>query len=387
VAFTAPAGWTTTTPPVGGSGLVKASRTTLSPTSGDQVFTLIVRVATNTPSRTNIISSALISAFTGDPDSANNIATTTTFAIARPLPLVAGADAGGGPQVVSYDSTTGVVHFSFYAYEPAFTGGVRVAAGDVTGDGVPDVITAAGPGGGPHVKLFDGVTGAEVRSFFAYDAAFTGGVFVGAGDVDNDGFVDIITGADAGGGPHVRVFSGRTDSELYSFFAYDVGFKGGVRVAGGDIDGDNRADIVTGAGPSGGPHVTIYSGATGTLLRSFFAYDVAFAGGVYVGAGDINNDGMADIITGAGAGGGPHVKAFDGSTLGLLASFYAYDPAFTGGVRVGVADTNADGQLDIVTGAGPGGGPHVMTLDGSTLVSLTSFYAFDPAFLGGVFVC
>jgi hypothetical protein len=56
---------------------------------------------------------------------------------------------------------------------------VRVAAADVNGDGVADVITAAGPGGGPHVRVFDGQTNAELLSFFAYNPGFTGGVWVG----------------------------------------------------------------------------------------------------------------------------------------------------------------------------------------------------------------
>ena len=56
----------------------------------------------------------------------------------------------------------------FFAFDPAFRGGVHVALGDVTGDGEPDIVVGAGPGGGPHVRVFDGVTGADVRSFFAY---------------------------------------------------------------------------------------------------------------------------------------------------------------------------------------------------------------------------
>ncbi len=111
------------------------------------------------------------------------------------------------------NAVTGAEIFSFFAYAPTFAGGVRVASGDVNGDGVPDIITGAGPGGGPHVRVFDGapaVAGSlvELLSFFAYHSSFTGGVFVGAADLNGDGKADIITGAGSGGGPHVRVFDG-----------------------------------------------------------------------------------------------------------------------------------------------------------------------------------
>ncbi len=67
---------------------------------------------------------------------------------------------------------------SFFAYDPAFSGGVTVAAADLTGDGVAEIITGAGPGGGPHVRAFNlaGGTPIELTSFFAYDPAFSGGV-------------------------------------------------------------------------------------------------------------------------------------------------------------------------------------------------------------------
>src|SRR5262249_14185695 len=73
----------------------------------------------------------------------------------------------------------------------------HVAAGDVTGDGKADIVTGAGAGPGPHVKVFD-ASGAEVRNFFAYAPAFTGGVTVAAGDLDGDGHAEILTGAGAG---------------------------------------------------------------------------------------------------------------------------------------------------------------------------------------------
>src|SRR5207244_5549205 len=106
---------------------------------------------------------------------------------------------------------------------------------------------------------------------------------------------------------------GMDGTVLRSFFAYDAGFSGGVSVAAGDVNGDGRADIITGAGAGGAPHVKAFSGLDGSVLRSFFAYDAGFSGGVYVAAGDVNGDGRTDIVTGAGAGGMPHVKAFSGT--------------------------------------------------------------------------
>src|SRR5439155_17448706 len=131
-----------------------------------------------------------------------------------------------------------------------------------------------------------------------------------------------ITGAGAGGGPHVKVFDGATGQQIASFMAFDPSFHGGVRVAAGDFNGDGRADVVAAAGPGGGPHVLVYdvqaaitNAAAGLgVLRSFMAYDPNFRGGVWVAAGDVHGDGRADLITGAG-GAGAHVRLFDGPTF------------------------------------------------------------------------
>jgi hypothetical protein len=171
--------------------------------------------------------------------------------------------------------------FNFFAYAPSYTGGVRVAVGDVNGDSVPDIITGAASSVS-HVKVFSGANGAEIRSFLAFGSA-TLGVFVAAGDINGDGFADIIVGADAPGPPHVKAFSGRDSSELRSFFAYGAGFTGGVRVAAGDINGDGRADIITGAGSAGSTHVKVFSGADNSDLASFLSFS-GFSGGVFVGS-------------------------------------------------------------------------------------------------------
>jgi hypothetical protein len=117
--------------------------------------------------------------------------------------------------------------------------------------------------------------------------------------------------------------------------AYDAGLTAGVYVAAEDVDGDGVADIVTGVGSGGAPQVNTFSGRDGTMLHSLFAYPAGFMGGVRVGAADLTGDGHADVITGAGPGGGPHVRVFDARTLQPVTDVLAYDPAFQGGVFVG----------------------------------------------------
>lgn len=296
-------------------------------------------------------------------------------------PIVTGTDAGASSQVKVFDGLTLGEKASFLPYN-TFSGGVRVAAGDVNGDGTADVITGAGAGGGPHVKVFSGQTSAEVHSFFAYDAGFSGGVFVAAGDLNGDGRADLVTGAGATSS-HVRAFDGHSLAPIHSFLAFGSAAVG-VRVAAGDVNGDGRADIVAGSGP-GAAHVMVFDGVSLNPIHSFLPYP-SFAGGVFVAAGDINGDGRADIITGTDdttGGGASLVRAFDGVTLAELRSFVPYD-GFTGGVRVAAGDVNNDGLADIITGTGVGAA-HVRAFNGADNSIIRSFLPYG-AFDDGIFV-
>ena len=301
--------------------------------------------------------------------------------------ILTGADAGAGPHVRRFGALDGAAAGtlnSFFAFNHGFTGGVRVAEGDVNGDGVPDPIAAAGPGAGPEVHVYDGATGALLRSFFAFEASFTGGVFVAAGDVNGDGYSDVIAGSGAGRASEIKVFSGRDGGVLRDTFVFSSSFAG-VQVAAGDVNGDGFADLVAGSGPGTASAVTVLSGADLAVLRTFSPYG-PFTGGVFVASGDVTGDGYADVITGAGAGGGPHVQVFDGVSGGVVRSFFALAAAFTGGVRVAAGDVTGDGKAEIIVGAGPGGSPEMRVFDGVTTTVLSAQLAYPPAFTGGVFV-
>ena len=303
-----------------------------------------------------------------------------------PAYVVTAPGPGLAPLVRVFDYATGGEVFRFNAFDPTFTGGVRVAVGDVTGDGVPDIVAVAGPGGGPIVNMFDGNTGKLVRSFFAFEPSFRGGLFVAIGDVNHDGYGDVIVGTDAGGGPRVAVFSGQDGSLLETFFAFDPTERGGVRVAAADFDHDGYADIVTVTGPGVSTEVRIFSGATNAVLADYSPFEAAFTGGVNIAVGDYNGDGVPDVILGAEAGGGPRVQVLSGLTTTRLADFYAYEPSFSGGVRVAAQDVNGDGKADLVVAAGPGGSARVQVYLSPTLQLVDNFYAYQTDFNGGTYV-
>ncbi len=322
----------------------------------------------------------------------------------RPLPqpfLFAGAGAGAPPRVSAFNAETGELKFEKQPFDSTFTGGVRVAAGDLDHDGLPDLIAAAGPGGGPHVRVYSGATGDQIAgplgSFMAYDTTFSGGVWVASGDVDGDGWADLVTAAGAGGSPHVRVWSGQTGADLFNFYAYAPSFGGGATIACVDLTGDGRAEVITGAGAGGTAHVRVFDlNASGgpTDVRNFLAYDSSFTGGVEIGsdalAGDVTGDGLPDLVTGAGAGGGPHVKVFDGASGAEVHSFMAFDTSFTGGVTVATAFVDDDQFADLIVGSGPGMAGTVKVFSGVDASELPSpmspYQPFGSGYTGGVYV-
>jgi serralysin len=140
---------------------------------------------------------------------------------------------------------------------------------------------------------------------YAYDS-YRRRVFVAAGDIDGDGKAEIITGK-GNGSPYVRVWkvgAGGTMSEVASFYANDSTYRGGVTVAVGDVDGDGKAEIITEAGPNRSSSVRVWKvgagGSVGEIVR-FSAYDSSYRTRVYVAAGNVDGDGMAEIVTGAAA--------------------------------------------------------------------------------------
>jgi hypothetical protein len=321
-------------------------------------------------------------------------------------PLYTDTDLGGGlPQgtycyrvkALGRGGDSGFSNAAPVALVVVFKGGVFVATGRIDGIAGAEIVTGPDAGGGPHVRVFrpDGVPVGS--GFLAYPASFTGGVRVAACDFDGDGRDEIVTGAGPGGGAHVRVLkmstAGLPIAELASFLAYGVGFTGGVFVACGNVEGiAGSMHIVTGAGAGGSSHTRVlrYSpGAPGGGVVPVFEllpYGF-FGGGVHVAAGDVDGSGRASIITGPGPGGGPHIRVLKavGGSLTSLGEFFAYPPAFTGGAWVAAGNVTGGTAAEVITGSGPGGGPQVRVFAANgTEVAFPGFLAYPAGFTGGV---
>jgi cyclophilin family peptidyl-prolyl cis-trans isomerase len=207
----------------------------------------------------------------------------------------------GNLPIVIAKNADGTQRFTAQPFEVSFTGGVRTAVADVTGDGQADLITTAGFGGGPVIKVFDGVDGKELRSIMIFESTFRGGLYLDAKDASGRGYAQILVGAGQSGGPRVSLYDFVQDKTVLNYFAYDSTLRGGVAVSLADLRGGEQFQILTASGPRGGPVISVFNPRRDdgfpvpTTIGSFFAGAQTDRAGRRVGAGAIGADGVRQI--------------------------------------------------------------------------------------------
>lgn len=281
------------------------------------------------------------------------------------------------PAKVFDGATTSTAKRTLATFGRFDVGGANVALGEMTGDAKQEIVLAEGLGKEPRIRVLTG-DGKLLGTFLAYDKAFNRGVNVAVGDFNNDNSREIVTGPGFGGGPHVRVWN-RTGKELFNqngFSAYDRMFRGGIAVAAADVDGDGADEIITGPGAGGGPHVRAFR-PDGTLVLEFFAFDATMTQGITLAGGDFNGDGRDELAVARQGAGESEVRVyrFPGGVPELAIAFGASEPGYASGIDLTAGDADADGRTDIVVSQNAGTEVRAYAMGG---VLLRSWQPYGP---------
>lgn len=194
---------------------------------------------------------------------------------------------GGGPQIRIFNAKGKALSFgSFYAFPEDFKGGVNIAVCQTNGEGHDEIIASAGPSGSPHARAFDSKGNFLGLEFRPFDEEDRGGATVACANVDGGPEDEIVFGIQSFGVPDVKVY--KTDANhtvLGEWLAYDDGYQGGVQVAGGDMDNDGFDEIITAPTGDGAAQIRIFEGYGKETKAGAVIYESDFRGGVRIAAG------------------------------------------------------------------------------------------------------
>ena len=246
------------------------------------------------------------------------------------------------------------------------------------------------------VRIIDPVTGGQLAAFTPYPG-FKGSVRVASGDVDGDGIADIVVAPGRAIPGLVRVFSAAgfpLAGGAYDFYPFGIKYRGGVEVAVGNIDGVGRNEIIA-AMSSGNGMVRVFkvNGAVNPVpFRSFLPFGPKYAAGVMITAGDYGTytngtwtavpDGKAEIAVGTNAGPVSQVKIFKAAPITPVAvrTFLPFGTKFRQGVTLSSAKYSSAVVDDVFVGTGAGGKSRLAIFKGSGALAAPIINVFSSYF-------
>jgi serralysin len=254
------------------------------------------------------------------------------------------------------------------------------------------LVSVPAQGGEPRVKVYTSA-GKKNAEFLAYAKSFRGGLSVAGGDINGDGLGEIVVGTGVGSGPQVSMFS-RTGRSVTRFFPFSSRLRTGVNVAIGDVDGDGNADLITVPAGNYPPLVRIFrfdqKRKQFVRMADISAQGGRFRGGVNIEVGDLDRNGLSDIVVSPAARGlGSTVEVYEYNvTSGRFArvtSFSAYAKGFQSGITTAIGDVDGDGNNELITSPAPGATDvRVFSYRNHRAVKMGSFLAGATSFRGGV---
>ncbi len=283
--------------------------------------------------------------------------------------------------LVTISDSKGFVEKTFLAYPVEFNGGVNLTRADVNGDGTEEIITVPASGREADVRIFND-KGTMLGHFLALPANFRRGAMVAGADIDGDGKDEIIVTPASGMESIIKIYKGN-GVLVRSFTAFPKNFQSGVQIAVADIVEGGDQEIIVTPSKDFSPQVKVFSNS-GKLLSSFIAGPKTYFGGLNLASADVDanpRQRAAEIILSPRSG-SSYVAIYDFRGNQRL-RFMPYNDNFKGNTRIIASDLNRDGFTDIITMPGAGAGPHVRVFNRSGSL-LTSFYAYESLNSGGV---
>lgn len=293
----------------------------------------------------------------------------------RKLSIITMPITGINPDIKFFDQKTNETEIKnldkdYYRYN------YKISTGDLDGDNEQEIVIAKTNWKGTKIVIYN----KKWELINSFDLEYKNPVDIKMGDIYNNNRDKIIIGAPSNYEPMVFIYD-RYGKLLNSFFVYDKNFRGGVSVAIGDPDGDHHNEIITAAGIGGGPHIRIFD-KNGGLKSQFFAGNKNFRGGLNIECNNLNKDKKDEIIVAPKSNSLPHVLIYDINGK-LLSNFLAYAENFKKEVNLNIADINSDYKNEIITAAGQGGGPHIRAFDFNGNL-IKQFFAYDANDRNGV---
>lgn len=319
------------------------------------------------------------------------------------LAVAAGPHPASEPLVKVYDVASNQHLFDVLAYGPGFRGGVNVATGNFSFDGIPDIVTAPAGDHSPRVRVLNGIDGSFVAAFDAYHEAYRGGVLVATGEVFANNETREIVTVNMRGNPLVRVFVQHVNTFSFDLvrqfrpYPMDVSLRDGLSITLMDTTGDGRDEIVLGVRENGfAPEVRIYDPrpVDTPLLRSFLVTDPNTLRGLSLSSGRFVGDASTDLAISIGGLSAAHPLAGRALILDLdqtengagILPPSATVTMFGDGASLSLAT----GQTQLPTGdrlfaaQRMVDGEVIREADLMTLGAIDRFFETDPIFDGGI---